>query len=111
MRQQANEEAFRRLVDSEPVLTDVMPATEALGGMTQQTILASGPPLQWAEFVGGQREAIIGAALFEGLARDRGEAEDMLSRGTITVPGLLRVWGGRFGSRGLHRFDARVRGA
>jgi hypothetical protein len=93
LRQHANEEVFRRLVDSEPVLIDVAPASEALAGMTRETILASGPTLQWHEYIGGQRDAIIGGALFEGLARDRAEAEDKLDHGVITV-------------RGCHEFGA-----
>src|SRR5579872_5039535 len=87
LRQQANEEVFRRLAASEPVLTDIVPASEALSGMTKQTILASGPRLPWPDYIGGQRDAIIGGALFEGLARDRAEAEDKLERNVITVRG------------------------
>jgi hypothetical protein len=93
LRQQANEEVFRRLVESEPVLVDIVPAGEALAGMTPQTILASGPTMPWRDYFGGQRNAIIGGALFEGLARDRGEAEDKLDRGAIAV-------------RGCHEFGA-----
>ena len=50
------------------------PALELLPGMEPSTILTSGPPQPFAAFVGGQRDAIIGAALFEGLAPDREEA-------------------------------------
>lgn len=86
-REQANAEACRRLCASEPVLEDICPGIEVLPGMTPQTILTSGPPLPWAAYTGGQREAIIGGALFEGLAKDRAEAERMLAAGVIRVDG------------------------
>lgn len=83
----ANDEAFRRLGTAEPVLTDVRPAIEVLPGMTRDTVLTSGPVLAWADYEGGQREAVIGGALFEGLAADRAEAERKLAGGEITVDG------------------------
>ncbi len=48
--EQANAEAFARLTKSEPVLEDVVPAGEALPGMTENTILASGPTLAFEEY-------------------------------------------------------------
>ena len=86
-RQAANEEAFRRLGAAEPVLTDVRPAIEVLPGMTPRTVLTSGPALPWPDYTGGQREAVIGGALFEGLAADRAEAESKLASGEIEVDG------------------------
>jgi hypothetical protein len=86
-RQRANREAFTRLCQAEPVLEDIRPAIEALPGMTRETILTSGPRLDWGEYTGGQRAAIIGGALFEGLARDREEAEAKLASGAIAVAG------------------------
>ncbi|MCZ6719940.1 MAG: DUF1116 domain-containing protein [Proteobacteria bacterium] len=86
-REKANAEAFKRLCESEPVLEDVRPGIEVLPGMTPEMILTSGPPLAFEEYVGGQRDAIIGGALFEGLAKDRDEAEAKLSSGAITVDG------------------------
>ena len=66
-RAQANRLAFERLTKSEPTLIDVRPAGEVVPGFTPTTILTSGPPTPWPDYVGGQREAIIGAALFENL--------------------------------------------
>lgn len=83
----ANAECWRRLVGAEPVLTAVRPALEALPGMTRETILTSGPAMPFAGYVGGQRAAIIGGALFEGLAKDAPEAERLLAQGKITVDG------------------------
>ncbi len=87
LRARANQEAFRRLNESEPVLVDILPAIEALPGMTRETILTSGPALPWKDYIGGQRDAIIGGALFEGLAPDRAGAERRLAAGEIKVDG------------------------
>ena len=66
-RERANVEAHRRLCSADPVLIDILPALEALPGFDAATILTSGPPMPWGCYEGGQRSAIIGGALFEGL--------------------------------------------
>ena len=84
-RAEANKVAFERLTKSEPVLVDVRPASEIIPGLKPSIILTSGPPMAWSEYVGGQREGIIGGALFENLAKDRTEAIAKLDAGEITV--------------------------
>ena len=86
-RDEVNAEAVRRLCAASPVVTDVAPALDVLPGYTKNLILTSGAPLPWPEYTGGQREAIIGGALFEGLAATRDEAIAALDRGEITVGG------------------------
>ena len=86
-RSKANREAFDRLTCSEPVLTDLNPAIEVLPGMTAETVLTSGPPLPWEDFEGGQREALIGGALFERLAETREQAIAGFDSGRIRVGG------------------------
>lgn len=83
----ANAEAYNRLCKAQPVLEDVRPAIEVLPGMSRNMILTSGPPLPWGEYVGGQRNAIIGGVLFEGLAKSRDEATSKLESGAIIVDG------------------------
>ena len=83
----ANKEAFERLCRAEPVVVDVRPACDVAPGMTYDTVLTSGPPMPWSDYVGGQREAIIGGALFEGLASDRDDAVQKLDTGAIKVDG------------------------
>lgn len=87
LRTQANGHAFRLLCDAEPVLEDVLPAIEAVPDMKETLILASGPTLPWEGYIGGQRDAIVGGAMFEGLARDAAEAERKLASGEIRVAG------------------------
>jgi hypothetical protein len=86
-RDQANAEAVRRLCDASPVVVDVAPTGEVIPGYAPNLILTSGAPLSWPQYGGGQREAIIGGALFEGLAATREEAIAALDRGEIAVAG------------------------
>ena len=85
LRAEANALAFERLTKSDPVLIDVRRGGEVVSGFTPHTILTSGPPTPWPEYSGGQREAIIGGALFEGLAASREEAIAKLDAGDIVV--------------------------
>jgi hypothetical protein len=86
-RDAANRATFERLCAADPVLDDVRPGIEVLPGMTENMILTSGPALPWPEYQGGQRDAIIGGALFEGLAKDRADAIAKLDAGKIVVDG------------------------
>ncbi len=86
-RADANRLAFERLTKSDPVLVDIRRAGDFVPGLTPQTILTSGPPMEWSDYTGGQREAIIGGALFEGLAGDKDEAIAKLDAGEIKIGG------------------------
>jgi hypothetical protein len=81
----ANQVAFERLTTADPILVDVRPAGDVIPGFESNTILTSGPPHSWEEYVGGQRNAIIYGALFEGLAGTEREAERKLAAGEIQV--------------------------
>lgn len=83
----ANAEALQRLFATEPRLVDVRPALEALPGMAANVVLTSGPPLPWSEYTGGQRRAIAGAVVYEGLADDFDAAVGLLDRGDVVVAG------------------------
>lgn len=84
-RQEANREALERMVSADPVLVGVASAEEVIPGMTASTILTSGAPLEWHEYSGGQRRAIVFAAIDEGLAPDEAAAEEALDAGRIRV--------------------------
>ena len=86
-REDANKLAFARLCEAEPVLVDVRPAIDALPGMAPNKVLTSGPPMSWEGYVGGQRDAVIGGAMFEGLASDPEDAARKLESGEIVVDG------------------------
>jgi hypothetical protein len=81
----ANAEAVSRLTAADPVLVDVRPAIDAVPGFSEETILTSGAPMPWESYTGGQRQAIIGGALYEGLAATPEEAEAKLAGGEIVL--------------------------
>jgi hypothetical protein len=81
----ANREAVQRLIEADPVLVDVAPVLDVVPGMTPNTILTSGAPMPWEAYFGGQRAAVIGGALYEGLARDREDADAKLADGRIKL--------------------------
>ncbi len=85
MRNDANQRVINRFSAADPVLVDVLPARDALPGMTSDMILTSGAPLEFGEYAGGQRNAILCAAVYEGLARDVEDAAAKLNRGKIKV--------------------------
>jgi hypothetical protein len=84
-RAHANTIAFERLTGADPILVDVRPAGEVVPGLTPTTILTSGPPHAWHEYVGPQRNAIIYGAIYEGLAGTEDEAEAKLNTGEIQI--------------------------
>jgi hypothetical protein len=83
----ANADAVARINSGDPVLIDVRPAREVVPGLTANTVMTSGALLPWAEYTGGQRDAVIGGALFEGMARDAEHADALLRSGEIVLAG------------------------
>lgn len=81
----ANATSFTRLNDADPWVVDVRSAREVLPGYRDNLVLTSGAPMPWSQYTGGQREALIGGALFEGLAADRDEAIVRFEAGEIEV--------------------------
>jgi hypothetical protein len=84
-RERANRVAAERMTSADPVLVDIRPAIEVVPGMTGETVLTSGAPMPWERYTGGQRNAVIGGALFEGLAADPEEADAKLRDGRIRL--------------------------
>jgi hypothetical protein len=70
----ANDEAVRRLDEAQPLLAGVGVARDLLPDVGDRTILHAGPPIDWADMSGPLRGAVIGAAVYEGLANDREDA-------------------------------------
>ena len=81
--EQANQEAVRRMLTADPVLVDVIPASEAIPGLGDRMILHAGPPIEWARMCGPLRGAIAGIAVFEGWAEDLAAAEAMAADGAF----------------------------
>jgi len=85
MKDRANVKALEKICSAEPTLVDVRQAIEVVPNMTPETILTSGPPMPWEDYTGGQRSAIIGGALFEGLAADAEEVDTKIHAGHIRL--------------------------
>lgn len=81
--EEANTEAFRRIVAADPVLVDIAPAGEVIPGLKDKMILHSGPPTDWQHMSGAQKGACIGMMLFEGWAKSKEEAIELLEGGAI----------------------------
>ncbi len=83
--EKANQEAARRLIQGEPVLVDIAPASEVIPGLQGKMILHSGPPIEWQRMCGAQKGAVIGMVLYEGWANTPEEAQPVLERGDIRL--------------------------
>jgi len=84
-REHANLTALTRMCEAEPVLAGVAPAGDVAPGMTDRTILTSGPAVPFAQYTGGQRAALVYAALYEGLADSPADAEQRMEAGDIVI--------------------------
>ena len=82
---EANVLAIERIISAEPVLVDVDTALNVIPGMTKQTILHAGPPIEWERMCDPIKRAIRGALIFEGLADDDESAQKLLENGKITL--------------------------
>lgn len=79
----ANSEALRRILAAQPVLKRIRPAHECLPGFGKNTILHAGPPIAWEAMCDPMRGAVLGALLYEGLARTLDEAATLMDKGLI----------------------------
>src|SRR3954467_10147015 len=80
---QANQEALRRILAGDPVLVDVVPASEAIPDLADRTILHAGPPIGWERMCGPMRGAVMGIAVFEGWAKDLDDAAKNAAAGSF----------------------------
>src|SRR5699024_442917 len=81
-REDANRQALDAMKAAGAVLTDVRPASEALG-LTPGTVLHAGPPIGFDRASGPLTGALIGAMLFEGLATSPDDAQAQLRAGRL----------------------------
>ena len=75
--------AYERIVASHPRLVGVRPAAEIVPGMQANLILHAAPPTRWADMPDLMRGGMVGAALYEGLARTPDEAIAKAQAGEI----------------------------
>ncbi len=79
----ANAEALKKLLEARPFWVDIQPAIECVPGMKKNLILHAGPPVTWERMCGPQRGATIGALIYEGMAKNPEEAEELAASGEI----------------------------
>jgi len=79
----ANREVCRRIKQGRAVLVGMGIAREVIPGMHDRMVLHAGPPVTWERMCGPQRGAVMGALIYEGIARDELEAERLAASGDI----------------------------
>ncbi len=81
--EKANEKALKILLEAKPMWVDMGKAIDVIPGMKKNLILHAGPPITWDRMCGPQRGAVIGALIYEGLAKTPEEAEKLAASGEI----------------------------
>ena len=79
----ANKTAVERMMDARPILKGVAPARDVIPNMRANLLLHAGPPIEWERMSGPLRGAVIGALIFEGLAKNEKEATALVKIGEI----------------------------
>jgi hypothetical protein len=80
----ANKSAVEQMMSARPMLTGIGTARDVIPGMHDKLLLHAGPPIEWERMSGPLRGAVIGALLFEGLAKDDAEAQELAASGEIS---------------------------
>lgn len=81
--ERANQQALDKFLEASPMFVDVAKAIDVIPGMTANTILHAGPPIEWKDMCGPMKGAIIGLILFEEMAQTPEEAEEVAASGKI----------------------------
>lgn len=79
----ANAEAVERLTTARPILKGVARAGDVIPALEEGLLLHAGPPIEWERMSGPLRGAVIGALLFEGLAKDESSATELAASGDV----------------------------
>lgn len=82
---EANAQALERINRAEPVLTGIRYAGEVIDALDGRTIGHAGPPLAWEDMCGPMQGAVMGAAVYEGMAQTLEEAAEKVKRGEIRL--------------------------
>jgi hypothetical protein len=80
---QTNSEVCRRIISAKPVLTGLGIAIETIPGMKRNMILHAGPPISWERMCGPMHGAVMGALIYEGMAKDEISAAELAASGEI----------------------------
>lgn len=83
--EKANGEALSRMVNSQPMLVDVKKAMHVCPGLKEKMIMHAGPPITWDRMCFPQKNAIKGAIVYEGWAKDVDAAEKLVASGNVEL--------------------------
>ncbi|MCF7858317.1 MAG: DUF1116 domain-containing protein [Candidatus Cloacimonetes bacterium] len=79
----ANKKALEIILNGKPFLVGLDIARNVIPGMKDDLLLHSGPPLTWNRMSGPMKGAMIGAMIYEGMAKDFKDAEKLGESGKI----------------------------
>ncbi|MDA4125429.1 MAG: DUF1116 domain-containing protein [Thaumarchaeota archaeon] len=85
MKKEANLMSTERIIESEPWLVDVLPASQCIPEIKSDLFLHAGPPIGVDELPEPTRYAIGGAQVYEGSADTVEIGIDRLRRGEVTI--------------------------
>ena len=80
---EANEQAVNKIKSAEGRLIAIKKAFDVIPNMSKNTILHAGPPIPFSKMAGPMQGAIIGALIYEGLAKNEKEAIKLAESGAI----------------------------
>ncbi len=72
-----NKKCLETILNGAPFLINLDRAIDVIPGMKKNMILHAGPPITWDRMCGPMRGAIIGALIYEGMAKSPEEAEKL----------------------------------
>ncbi len=79
----ANQKALTKILAAKPALVGMGVALDVIPGMKKNLILHAGPPITWDRMCGPMRGAVMGALIYEGMAKAPKEAEKLAASGKI----------------------------
>jgi len=80
---EANDEVVDRIKKARPVLVGMGMAIDVIPGYKANLILHAGPPIAWERMCGPTKGAVMGALIYEGMAKDEKEAATLAASGKI----------------------------
>ena len=88
IRQKINEANLKTIdifMAGQPIWIGDSPAIDVVPGMTKNTILHAGPPIEWENMCNPMRQAVLGAVVFEELAESLDKAKGLVDAGEIIL--------------------------
>ena len=81
--EKANSYVVERFMEARPVALTMARALDVVPGLHENMYLHAGPPITWERMCGPTKGAVMGALIYEGMAKDEKEAEALAASGKI----------------------------